>query len=185
MLQIPQWTAAIDRWDRSEVIGGRRRTHRPFESPSVPGVIPCLRPLEIGESEVRNKYQYGDALNQCADGDQQVQRIPAAAGLEGINTSRHAEYAGNVHEIKGEVKPDDEQPEMNFSERFVQHPSRNFWVPIIKCCEQGEENSAYDHVVKMRDHKVGIAELPVERCDSQHDAGKAGNQKLKQESDAE
>src|SRR5260370_41370995 len=37
----------------------------------------------------------------------------------------------------------------------------------------------------MSDYEVSICELPVERCDAEHDAGQTRNQKLKQERDAE
>src|ERR1700692_76864 len=67
----------------------------------------------------------------------------------------------------------------------MQHSSGDLWVPVIKCAEEGEQNSDDDHVVKGGDDEVGAAELPIEGRRSQHDAGKAGDQKLEEETNAE
>src|SRR6266702_3732466 len=74
---------------------------------------------------------------------------------------------------------------MELAQAFMQHSSGDFWVPVIKCTEEGEQNSADDHVMKVSDDKVGAAELPVEGRRSQHDAGEAGDQKLEEETNAE
>ena len=39
--------------------------------------------------------------------------------------------------------------------------------------------------MEVRDHKIRVAQLPVEGRDGEHDAGEPGDQKLKQEADAE
>jgi hypothetical protein len=39
--------------------------------------------------------------------------------------------------------------------------------------------------VEVRDHKVGVAQLPVERGSREHDAGQSGDQELEEEADAE
>src|SRR5499433_2767420 len=74
---------------------------------------------------------------------------------------------------------------MEFAQAFTQHPSSEFRVPVIKCSEQGEQNSANDHVMKMRDDEIRAAKLPVERRGGQHNACKPGNQELEKERDAE
>src|SRR5208282_1569249 len=80
---------------------------------------------------------------------------------------------------------DHEQPEMQFAEGFVHHPARNFGIPIVESSEKGEQDSANDHIVEVRNYKVRAAQLPVEGRGGQHDAGKPGDQELKQEADAE
>ena len=42
-------------------------------------------------------------------------------GIVGVNAARHAQKSGNVHEVKGQMKADDEQPEMPLTQAFVQH----------------------------------------------------------------
>src|SRR5262245_38887463 len=79
MLQIPQRPAAGDCRDGRKVVCRRWRAYGPLESPCIPGVVPCKSPFPIRNNEVRHKHQYGDALNECADGDDQIQRIPTTA----------------------------------------------------------------------------------------------------------
>src|SRR5258706_6058296 len=83
------------------------------------------------------------------------------------------------------MKPDEEQPEMQFAEGFVQHSAGDFRVPKIKCSKKRKHDPAHDHIVKVRDDKVRTVKLPIERRRAQHDASETGNQELEQESDAE
>src|SRR5215468_9659087 len=89
MLQIPQRPAAGDCRDGRKVVCRRWGAYGPFESPCVPGIIPCNVSLPIRNKEVRYKHQDGDALNECADRDGQVQRVPTAARLVGVDPARH------------------------------------------------------------------------------------------------
>src|SRR5260370_3379625 len=74
---------------------------------------------------------------------------------------------------------------MELAQAFMQHSSGDFGVPVTKCAEEREQNSADDHVMKVGDDKVGAAKLPIEGRRSQHDAGEAGDQKLEEETNAE
>src|SRR5207253_1041493 len=47
MFQIPQRTAAGDCRDGSKIVRRRRGAYGPFESPCVPGIIPCRVSLPI------------------------------------------------------------------------------------------------------------------------------------------
>src|SRR5215831_12355084 len=104
MLQIPQWPAAGDCRDGCKVVCRWWRADGPFESPCVPGIIPCKSPLPIRNNEVRYKHQDGDALNQCADGDDQIQRVPTTARFVGVDAARHSQESWNVHRVKCHVK---------------------------------------------------------------------------------
>src|SRR5213593_686348 len=163
MFQIPQRTAAGNCRNRSKVVRRWRGAYGPFESPCIPGIIPCRVSLPIRNDEVRYKHQNGDALNECADRDDQVHRVPTAARLVGVDAARHAEQSGNVHYVKRHVKAEYEKPEMDFAQPFVQHSSSDFRIPVIECSEEREQNSAHDHVVKMRHNKVRETQLPIKR----------------------
>src|SRR5580704_13021323 len=115
MLAIPQWPPAAYRWNRSKVVGRWRRSDRPFEGPGVPWIVPRFRSPEIRKNKIGYKYQNGEALDDCAECCNQIPDFPAATRLVGVNAARHAEHAGYVHGIKGQMKPDCEQPEMKFS----------------------------------------------------------------------
>ena len=83
------------------------------------------------------------------------------------------EQSGDMHEIERQVKSDHEQPEVPFADRFIQHATGHLGEPIVKGAKDREEDSAHNHVVKVRDDKIGIAELPIERSDRERDAGQA------------
>src|SRR5262249_42460762 len=85
MLQIPQRPSAGECRDVRKVVCGRWGAYAPFESPCIPGIIPCNVSLPIRNEEVRYKHQDRNALSECADRDDQVQSVPAAARLVGID----------------------------------------------------------------------------------------------------
>ena len=116
---------------------------------------------------------------------EQVQSIPTTPGLVGVNSARHPEYSGNVHEVECQVEPDQEKPEVPLAERFVQHSSGDFWVPVIERGEEGKQNPADECVMKVRDDEIRQAKLPIEGRRGQHDAGETGNQELEEKPDAE
>src|SRR5215471_4342303 len=74
---------------------------------------------------------------------------------------------------------------MELAQAFIQHSSGDFRVPVVKCAEKGEQDSANDHVVKMRNDEIRAAKLPVKRRGGQHNARKPSDQELEQERDAE
>src|ERR1700751_2303253 len=90
-----------------------------------------------------------------------------------------------MHEVKRQVKSDHKQPEVHLTQRFDIHPSSHLREPVVESAEKSEQDSAHDHVVEVRNHKIGIAELPIEGRRTQHDPSKTGNQKLKQKRNAE
>ena len=47
---------------------------------------------------------------------------------------------------------------------------RHLREPVVEGSKEREQNSAHDDVVKVSDHEIRIAELPVEGRDAQHDS---------------
>src|SRR6266481_4360528 len=60
------------------------------------------------------------------------------------------------------METDQEQPEVPFPKNLVVHPAAHFREPVVKGSEECKKNSSHDNVMKMRDHKIGSAELPIE-----------------------
>src|SRR5258706_11318932 len=121
-------------------------------------------------------------LKKRADSNDEVQGIPTAAGLIGVDPPWHPQNSGNVHHVERQVKANQEQPKMPFAEAFTQHSASHFGVPVIKRCEECEQNSAHNHVVKVRHDKIGEAKLPIERRGGHHDASQACNKELEKKS---
>src|SRR5208337_4906326 len=118
-------------------------------------------PFEIGINQVRDKHEYGYALDERADGNDPVEGFPPWTGLVGVDTARHSENPGKVHHVECHVKPEQEKPEMELTQRFVEHCSCDFRIPIIKGGKKREEDSTDDHIVKVRHDEVGEAKLPI------------------------
>src|SRR5262245_321728 len=154
MLQIPQWAAACDYRNRSEVVSSGRSTNSPFERPCIPWIVAGLCSLPVGNDKVIHKHQNRCCLNECPDCDDQVQCLPAWTGLVGVDASRHAQNSGYVHDIEGQVKADHKKPEMPFAEAFTEHSAGHLRVPVIESGKQREQDSANDNVMKVSDNEV-------------------------------
>ena len=55
-------------------------------------------------------------------------------------------------------KPIRKSQKCNSAKRLAIHPSRHLREPIIKSAERSEEDAADNHVVKMRNHEIGIGQ---------------------------
>src|SRR5580658_1540317 len=90
-----------------------------------------------------------------------------------------------MHRVESNVEANGKQPEMPFPEPLIHQPSSCFRIPVIDAREDAEHNGANQDVMEVSDHEVGIMELPIPGRHREHDAGKARDQELEQESDAE
>src|ERR1700730_8601638 len=184
MLQVPERTAALDLWDGSKVIGGRRGGRGPLERPGVPGVAARDCPLEVRPQQVDDKNHGTKRLKEDTNCHDEIPGIPASTWLIGVDSSRHAKEPGNVHEVECQVETDEEQPEVQLTYSLVVHLPRHLRKPVVEGAEDREHDRAYDHVVKVCNNEVRIAQLPVEGSRTQHDSGQTGNQTLEEKGNA-
>src|SRR5215469_2191763 len=112
MFQVPQGTTAPDYRNFRVVVLRRRRSSGPFERPSIPGITTGNVALKIRAHHIDYPHQHAQYLEDHAAGNDEVPKLPAPAGLIGINASRHAQQARNVHEVESQVKTDQEKPKM-------------------------------------------------------------------------
>src|SRR2546422_7900400 len=132
MLEIPEWATALDGWNDGEVIRRRRRRCRPLKGPGVPRVAARSLALEVCPHEIRHENHDTQRLKENADGYDEIPHVPSAAGLIGIDSSRHAQQAGNVHEIKRQVESDQEEPEMQLTQSLAVHLPRHLRKPVVE-----------------------------------------------------
>src|ERR1700727_101102 len=90
-----------------------------------------------------------------------------------------------MHEVEGEVKADNEKPEMQFAERLAVDLSGHLREPVVKGTEKTEEDATDDYVVKMRNHEIRTPQLPVEGSRSLHYPRETSDQELEKKSDTE
>src|SRR5258708_10619351 len=179
MLEIPQRPSALHLRNGCEVVCWRRRSRGPLERPCIPGIASGKLTPKVRPKQVANEHHHARRLKEHANCHDEIPDVPAASRLVGVDSARHPENAGNVHEIEGQMEPYDEKPKVQSAERLVVHSSRHLREPIIECSEQCEENAAHYDIVKVRDDEIRISELPIEWRGAQHDPGQACDQKLK------
>src|SRR5215468_1304369 len=123
MLDVPQWPSAAHlRQNREVVVGGRRRSC-PLERPRIPRVIARAAALKVRPDQIRDKTQYSGGLEERPNGDNQVQTVPTSPRLVRVDSAWHSEKSRDVHEIEGEVKANQKEPEVPLAEFFGQHPA--------------------------------------------------------------
>src|SRR6516165_4080046 len=102
----------------------------------------------------------------------------------GVNTTGHPKKPGKVLRIEREVKSDREQPEVPETHFLIQHPAKNFRIPVIKEGENCEKDPADYDIVKVRYDEVRVVKLPIEGRHAKHHSCQARNEELKKECDA-
>src|ERR1700680_1479248 len=119
MLEVPERTATLNNRNRCEVIGRRRGVRGPFEGPGVPRIASGGFAPEIGPDQVSQEDQNPGGLEENPDGHNEVPRVPTPPRFVGVNSSRHAQQSRNMHEVEGQMEADDEDPEMQLTERLA------------------------------------------------------------------
>src|SRR6476620_8809250 len=119
VLEIPERAPAPDSWDLSKVVCRRRRSCRPFECPGVPWIASGAVTFEIRPEQVTHEDQNSGGLKDHTDRRKKIPDIPAPPGLVGIDSSRHPQQSRDMHQVKREVKSDQEQPEVQLPQPLV------------------------------------------------------------------
>src|SRR5262245_22297665 len=184
MFQIPQRTAAPHLRQDLEVVFRRRRGRGPLERPCVPGIIASRLSMPQRPQEIDHQAANAGGLKESPNRRDHIVDFPTAARVIGINAPRHPEDPGYVLRVEGEMKADEEEPEMPQAEFLVQHPAHCFWIPVINGGKESERKTTDQHVMKVRHHEVRVGQLPVERRHRQHNARQSSDQELEEEGDA-
>src|SRR5262249_27191921 len=145
----------------------------------IPGVIPSFLALAQGSDKVPGQAGNAYDLKDNTDRGDQVQQLPTAARVVGVDSTRHTQQAGDVHRVKGQVEADEEEGHMPEAERLVQHSPCGLREQVVDPAEDAEQHTADKHVVEMSDDEIGIGQVPIEGDGRQHNARQPGNQKLK------
>jgi hypothetical protein len=64
-----------------------------------------------------------------------------------------------VLDKEGHVEADKKNPEVDVTQRFVQHLAGELWPPEVEPSEHGEHHGAKDHVVEVGHHEVGVRDV--------------------------
>src|SRR4029077_11813326 len=104
---VPQRSAAVDRWQRDKVFMRRRRGSAPLERPRVPGMVARYSSLEERMRDIPRQHQRPGAHEEHADSRKHVHPTPAGYVRISKDATRHAVKAEDVLDDEGHVETDD------------------------------------------------------------------------------
>src|ERR1700760_2172902 len=78
-----------------------------------------------------------------------------------------------MHREETDLEAGEHERKAPAAEALVEHPTGHLREPVVKRGEDWKEICADEHVMQMRDDKVGVVHLPIERDDGGDDAGEA------------
>src|SRR5882757_1622868 len=83
------------------------------------------------------------------------------------------------------MESNDEEPEVPLPQRLAHHPARHLRIPIVEGAKERSNDRTNQNIVKVSNHKIRAAQLPVEGRRRKHDSRQSCDKKLKQKSNAE
>src|SRR5258708_38408686 len=83
------------------------------------------------------------------------------------------------------MESNNEEPEVPLPERLAHHPARHLRIPVVKSPKQRSNDCSHQNIMKVSNHKIRAAQLPVERSRRKHDPRQSRHQDLKQKRKAE
>src|SRR5258708_40211880 len=103
---------------------------RPFQRPSIPGIRSGRLSPKIGMHEVIDKDCDRYRLNNRACGDYLVPTSPSAVCFIRVDLGGRRIIKKKMHEVKGDVEPNDHEPEVPLAQTLVEHSPGHFRIPI-------------------------------------------------------
>ena len=76
------------------------------------------------------------------------------------------------------IEKDGRTPEMDFSQSFIHHPAREFWVPEINCGEPAEYYHRDQGVMEMGYNEIRIVGINIEGAGTEVNTSNAANQEF-------
>src|SRR6266566_5407229 len=161
-LVVERATAAYDRQVK-EVVNPGWGVGIPFEGKGIPRVGTSFLTRAQAGDDIPEEYHHSDADGESADRGKQVHIIPTEIAGIGVDAARHTEQPQDVHGEEGKVDADQHQPELDLSQAFAEQLAGDLGEPVVDACENAKDGAAEEHVVQVRDYKVAIRELVVNR----------------------
>ena len=162
----------------------RRRRQRPFQpARAFPYLLVRFLALADALDDDPDEQQLADPEDKTADAGNHV----PLGKLHGVirDTARHPRQPQEVLREEQHVDRDHRKPEVELAQLLVIHVAGPLGQPEIGAGHQGKQCAGDQHVVKMRDDKIGVVVLEVRRGDPQHQPGetrrwKTGSQRKAQ-----
>ncbi|MBG9885479.1 hypothetical protein ABE10_02525, partial [Bacillus toyonensis] len=187
VVQVEGRTLAADARDRREVVTRRRAGGRPLERSAVApwivdrdlGRLPCRDP------HVEEERQHRRAENDGADRRDLVLPCPVVVPRVVGVTTRHAVHAQPMLDEEGHMEADEQHPEVDVAQAFVEHASGPLRPPEVEAREHREHHGAEHHIVEVGHHEVGVGQEEVQRRGRQDHTGESAEDERDQEAQRE
>ena len=91
-----------------------------------------------------------------------VPELPARFTGVGDYAAGHSVHTQEVHGEEGDVHAYEEEPELHLAQRARSwHLAGNLGPPVIDAGKEAEDAATEEHIVEVRNHKIGVALLQV------------------------
>ena len=117
--------------------------------------------MNSAPEEVNQEHENARAHQERSHCSQQVEPAPVHFGNIGVNASRHSTKAQEVHGEEREIKPNEEQPEVPFSQSHIQHAAGHLRQPEVQAGKHRKHCAPNEHVMKMCYDEEGVVHLRI------------------------
>ena len=179
---VPQRLVMLDMRNAAGAVGLARQ---PLQRRRAPGVVVRLLRAALAADQVDDEQQHPRRDDDRADRRQQVGHFQPQTRRIGVDAARHAQHARQVHREEGQVEAAEDEPEDPAAGTLRQRAPLPQRHPVVEGREHRQHHAADQHVMEMRDHEVGVMDLPVDRQQRQHHAGEPAQNEGHQETDQE
>ena len=76
-----------------------------------------------------------------------------------------------MHGKEGYVEADEGEPKIQLADRLAHHAAGYLRKPVVDGSDKREHGAADQHVMEMRDHKIRVVHLRIDRHRGDHHAG--------------
>src|ERR1700676_1045145 len=148
----------------AEVVKRRRRSRRPLERGSLPGIVgrfgsPKAAPKQIEEEDkLRRADEEGSDADETMQGNQRRKIIIGESGIA-ANIPREAQI---MHGHKNAIHADESQPEVPLAHRFVHHSTEHFREPEIGAGKNSKHGRKRHYEMEVGHDEISRMEVCIE-----------------------
>jgi hypothetical protein len=126
--------------------------------------------VAVAADQVPDEHADAGHDDEHADRRDEVVHLPSQAGVIGVDPPWHPHQPDYVHGEERHVHANEQQPEVPSPEALVEHLSGELRPPVVDPGEDGERDTADEHIVEVAHNEVGVVRLHVERHGGDHHA---------------
>src|SRR5258706_758285 len=171
----------------AEVVKRWRRSCRPLQRGSLPGIVRCLCSPKATPKQIEEEDELGRADDESRYADETVQgnqRHKIIIGESGI--AANIPYETHImHGHKDAIHTDESQPEVPLAQRFVHHSTEHFREPEIGAGKNSKHGCKRHYEMEVGHDKIGGVQVCIKRRLREKEAAETAGDKHGDEPNAE